>query len=142
MRLWLATAETLSLTFIDRKISPNPQYNDPGPCPAPPGYTQWIKRVDGNLRTCEDATEAQRALLARVFAEGRSGENAPPQPPIPASPGSSQPSHVGCQTGPLESGPTDRDKEWAGLIQQWKTANRKLQGRIQTLSQENTDLRR
>ncbi len=38
----LATPETLSLTFIDRKISPNPQYKDPGPCPAP----TWVYPMD------------------------------------------------------------------------------------------------
>ncbi len=39
----------------------------------------------------------------------------------------------------LESGPTDWDKEWTGVRR--KTANQKLQGRTQALSQENTDLR-
>ncbi len=121
---------------------PKPPLQGPWPLPGTPWVCPVDKTGGGNLCTCEDATEAQRALLARVFTEGCSGENAPPQPPMPASPGSSQPSHVGCQTGPLESGPTDQDKEWASLIQQWKTANRKLHSRIQPLCQENTDLRR
>ncbi len=139
----LTAPEALTLTFADEKAVPNPSYKDPGTCPAPPGYAQWLKRVDGDLRPQSAATGQQRALITSVFdEERRSREVTIPQPQASGSPAKLQHCHAGCQTIPMKTSSTARDKEWVQLIQQWKASNQWLQSRVQTLSREKAELKR
>ncbi len=45
----LTAAKALILTFADEKAVPNPSYKDPGTCPAPPGYAQWLSECYPSL---------------------------------------------------------------------------------------------
>ena len=130
----LTVPEALTLTFWDDHVHTNPEYRDPGTCPAPPGYAQWVSRMGSKFHPRGAATESEKRLMASIFQNGRRRETRPQPSPIPGSQ-DRQPCHVGCQTPP-----TSRDREWAELIHKWKAANRKLKLQVKTLSQENVEL--